>query len=295
MSRLAISRAALLVALATVSARAEAQTIGTFTWQTQPYCNVLLLTVIQEGAGYQLVGHDDQCGAAPAPVTGTAIPSGGGVAFGVAVALPSGRTAHLSATISLASLSGTWIDADGNTGPFAFGANDGVSPRPAPAAATQITSTQLAPSIFAGTGGATTVARSDHIHGDQHAVAVSAPSAFYTFTAESQAPTRSVTTSVSGRLDIRFSFGASYTCNPNTDANRGLYLTVDGVAVRSSFMPRLGNIGTWTYNGVLSGVTDAVVPAGAHTIGVGIECNGADVGAWSSMAQLASVVVVVLP
>ena len=100
---------------------AAGQTIGTFTWQTQPFCNVLTLTVIQQGAGYQLVGFDNQCGGAPAPVTGTAVPSGGGVAFGVAVALGSGRSAHLSASISLASLSGTWIDQDGNSGPFAFG------------------------------------------------------------------------------------------------------------------------------------------------------------------------------
>ncbi len=112
---------------------ASAQVIGTFAWQTQPYCNVVTVTVIQQGAQYQLTGYDNLCGAGPAPVTGTAVPAGGGVRFGFAVARPDGRAAHLSATITLAGLSGTWLDDDGRSGAFAFGGSATGAPRPAPA------------------------------------------------------------------------------------------------------------------------------------------------------------------
>ena len=36
--------AALIVAVA-----AEAQSLGTFRWQLQPYCNVITVTVVQDG------------------------------------------------------------------------------------------------------------------------------------------------------------------------------------------------------------------------------------------------------
>ena len=148
---------------------AQAQVFGTFKWQTQPYCNVLTLTVVQQGGIFQLVGSDDLCGGGTAPITGTAVINGGGVAFGVAVALPGGAAAHVSSTISIATLSGTWADADGNGGPFTFVTSGlGGAPRPAPAAATAITSVQLSPTIFAGTGVATTIARSDHTHDDRY-------------------------------------------------------------------------------------------------------------------------------
>lgn len=147
---------------------AGAQTVGTFAWQTQPHCNVLTITVIQQGGLYQLTGSDNLCGAGVAPLTGTAVPSGAGVAFGVTVALPTGRAAHLSATISLGTLSGSWSDADGNSGPFVFGASITAAPRPAPAPATAITVAQLSSSVYGGTGAATTLSRSDHLHDDRY-------------------------------------------------------------------------------------------------------------------------------
>jgi hypothetical protein len=73
---------------------AGAQNLGTFKWQTLPFCNVLTLTVIQQGAGFQIVGSDDLCGGGPAPVNGTAVLAAGGVNFGVEVVLPSGRATH---------------------------------------------------------------------------------------------------------------------------------------------------------------------------------------------------------
>lgn len=114
---------------------AAAQVIGTFSWQTQPHCNVITVTVVQQGPQYQVTGHDNLCGAGTAPVTGTAVPTGGGVQFGFTIARPDGRAAHISATISLATLSGTWLDDNGRTGTFAFGGAGGGSARPAPAVA----------------------------------------------------------------------------------------------------------------------------------------------------------------
>lgn len=148
---------------------AGAQVMGTYRWQTQPYCNVVTLTIVQQGPAFQLSGSDDLCGAGTAPVTGTAVVAAGGVGMGLAVALPNGRVAHLSTTVSVANFAGTWTDSDGNTGPFAFvNASTGGSPRPAPTTAAIITSAQLAPGIFGGTGIATTVARGDHNHDSRY-------------------------------------------------------------------------------------------------------------------------------
>lgn len=102
------------------SSVAQAQVIGTFTWQTQPFCNRITATVVQVGASYQLTGTDNRCGGTAAPVTGTAVQTGLGVALGLSVALPAGRATDITANITLATLSGTWTDGGGNTGAFAF-------------------------------------------------------------------------------------------------------------------------------------------------------------------------------
>lgn len=126
---LTVPLAAIVVLAATA---AHAQTVGTFRWQTGPYCNLIALTVIQQGTAFQLTGADDRCGAGVAPVSGTAILTGASVALGFAVTSPSGATSHVSATVSLATLSGTWTDSDARTGPFVFstGTSTGGSPRP---------------------------------------------------------------------------------------------------------------------------------------------------------------------
>ena len=130
-------RMGMLVAggLACCAGIAHAQVVGTFSWQTQPYCNHVALTITQQGGVYQLTGADDLCGAGTAPITGTAIPTSAGVAMGFTVAPGNGRTSHVSAAVSFGSFSGTWTDADGNTGPFVFsGAATGGAPRPSPPA-----------------------------------------------------------------------------------------------------------------------------------------------------------------
>lgn len=152
-----------------VANAASAQVVGEFRWQTQPFCNVLTLTVVQQGARFHVSGADDLCGAGTAPVTGTAVANGGSATIGVTIALPSGASAHVTATISLVSVSGTWNDADGRSGPFVFNAATGGAPRPAPATAAVITPAQLSPTIFAGSGAGPTIARSDHDHDERYA------------------------------------------------------------------------------------------------------------------------------
>ena len=148
------------------AAPAAAQVIGSFSWQMQPFCNVLTLTVVQAGPVYQLIGTDNLCGVGVAPVGGSAVPGPGGatVAMGLTVSMPSGRSAQVTATISLATLSGTWSDADGRSGSFVFGAASGGPPRPEPTGSSTIVVSQLSPTVYEGTGSATTLARSDHVH-----------------------------------------------------------------------------------------------------------------------------------
>ena len=46
-----------------LAAAAEAQPLGTFSWQLQPFCNVVTVNITQLGAFYTMDGFDDQCGA----------------------------------------------------------------------------------------------------------------------------------------------------------------------------------------------------------------------------------------
>jgi hypothetical protein len=119
-------------------AEASAQALGTFRWQQQPYCNVVTFNVVQQGVIYQLDGFDDQCGgAAPrAAAAGLAVLNPNGtIGFGLTiVTAPGGSPVHIDATITFASLSGTWRDSSGQTGSWTFlpgAGNLGGSPRPA--------------------------------------------------------------------------------------------------------------------------------------------------------------------
>jgi len=132
-----------LVALGVVAAtfglvdRAQAQPLGTFTWQLQPFCNVVTVNLTQQGSVYTMDGFDDQCGAAQrAALVGVATPNAdGSIAAGLnIVTAPGGRGVQVAARFTLPSASGTWSDSAGNAGTFAFGASTGGSPRPVPAA-----------------------------------------------------------------------------------------------------------------------------------------------------------------
>ena len=109
--------------------------VGTFRWQLQPFCNVVSITITQQGAIYTLDGFDDQCGAPQrAPLVGLAtVNPYNSLGFGLnIVTVPGGRSVHVDARIGLASLSGPWTDSSGNSGSFIFGAATGGSPRPTP-------------------------------------------------------------------------------------------------------------------------------------------------------------------
>jgi hypothetical protein len=202
-----------------VAAPAAAQGLGTFQWQMAPFCNVVTLTVVQQGSTYVLTGFDDQCGAgaARASAVGAAfVNPDGSVGMGLSIVTTGGAAAHVDINISLSGLAGTWQDGDGNGGPFLPNGvpAPGSSPRPAPIpggapgpgtvttealAPGAVTAAKLAPGAvgaaalnpaevltavtagvgltgggtsgsvgldvaFAGSGSATTVARSDHRH-----------------------------------------------------------------------------------------------------------------------------------
>jgi hypothetical protein len=115
--------------------RLEAQPLGTYKWQLLPYCNLLTLSVTQNGGLYRLEGTDNQCGATTAAaVTGLAFQNANGtIGLGLTiVATPGAAPLAIDATISLATLSGTWRDSAGGTGTFLFtlGAALPGSPRP---------------------------------------------------------------------------------------------------------------------------------------------------------------------
>lgn len=117
------------------AAAADAQSLGTFRWQLQPFCNVVTVDVFQQGAVYTVDGYDDQCGAAQrAPLVGLATPNPDGtIGFGMnVVTVPGGRGVQIDARITLATLSGPWSDSAGNSGTFAINASTGGIARPLP-------------------------------------------------------------------------------------------------------------------------------------------------------------------
>jgi len=89
--------------LLAMTAVAEAQPLGSFTWQLQPHCNRVTVTVTQSGGLYTLDGTDDQCGAAQqAPLVGVAAPNPDGtIGFGLNIVSPSGQPIPVQARISI--------------------------------------------------------------------------------------------------------------------------------------------------------------------------------------------------
>lgn len=97
---------------------ADAQTLGTFQWQVQPYGSVLHLTITQVGNLYRLEGFESQCGGnATLPVTGLAVPQANGdLILGVTTINERGKGLHTRATITAGQgFSGFYSDNAGNT------------------------------------------------------------------------------------------------------------------------------------------------------------------------------------
>jgi hypothetical protein len=113
---------------------AYAQVFGTFTWQMQPYCNRVTLTLTNSPGGFTLDGSDDRCGAVRrGSAVGEAVFNSDGTVglnFTI-VAPPAGLAVHVSASVSPSTGQGTWSDDVGNNGTFAFGGNTaGLPVRP---------------------------------------------------------------------------------------------------------------------------------------------------------------------
>jgi hypothetical protein len=137
--RTALPRVAIVAALVLTGARtpAAAQSLGLFSWQLAPFCNVVTVEVIQTENVFRLQGADDQCGRGGlAPVAGIAYPQRDGT-FGIGlqiVTAPGGAPVHVTASLRRSDLGGPWRDSAGNRGdmlpPFARRA--GGEPRPEP-------------------------------------------------------------------------------------------------------------------------------------------------------------------
>lgn len=128
----------MFVAALAMAAPANAQTLGTFRWNTAPFCNVLNVTVIQQGAVFQLIGFEEQCGGNPSlPVFGTAlIQTDGSIWVGWTTVMEDGRGLVTRATLSTPDFNGTWSDNSGESGTMTFNPGPVESlpggPRPGP-------------------------------------------------------------------------------------------------------------------------------------------------------------------
>jgi hypothetical protein len=77
--------------------------LRTFRWQLLPFCNVITLNVVQQGAIYTLDGTDDRCvaGNEPASAAGVAyLTPSGLVGMGLSTVLPNGTPVHTQASTS---------------------------------------------------------------------------------------------------------------------------------------------------------------------------------------------------
>lgn len=123
-----------VVALSLGASVASAQVLGTFRWRTEPYCNVLNLTVTQSGNVFTLDGFDEPCGGNPRlPVHGVAVPqTNGTITLGLSIInVPGGAPVNIEAGINLPTASGTWRDSAGQSGPFTLNPSGPTgSPRP---------------------------------------------------------------------------------------------------------------------------------------------------------------------
>lgn len=122
---------AVLFAIVSAPAVAGAQVFGTFTWQMQPYCNRVTLTLTGTPGGFVAAGTDDLCGAPrKAGATGfVAFNPDGTVGLTLAIVAPGGAiTTNVSATVDPVNGQGAWADSAGSSGAFALGGSTGGRP-----------------------------------------------------------------------------------------------------------------------------------------------------------------------
>ena len=156
-SILSIGAGAVLSGL--LSTPVQAQSLGTFTWQLQPFCNKLVVTVTQNGAIYTLDGYDDQCGALQrAPMVGLGTPNpDGSIGFGLhIVTVPGGRAVQVDARISIATIGGPWADSAGNSGTLVLNGAAAGAARPAPTVSGSVIAVGSVPATAIANGAITT-------------------------------------------------------------------------------------------------------------------------------------------
>ena len=127
----------LAVALSLTPGLADAQSLGLFSWQLAPFCNIVTVDVTQTDGVYRLTGADDQCGSGTlATAVGLGYPNRDGtIGLGLLiVTAPGGVPVHLSASLRRSDLSGAWRDSAGNSGEMLapHARRSGGRPRPEP-------------------------------------------------------------------------------------------------------------------------------------------------------------------
>lgn len=140
-----VAAAAAAAVLALAAPVAAQSVFGTHTWQLQPYCNVITLTLSPSPGGAEVAGFDNLCGASDrASAVGMAsVNATGQVTLNVTiVTAPAGRPVHVTAVVDVRSGGGVWTDSAGNTGTMVYGrSTGGLPPRPIPV-------TQLGPNVI---------------------------------------------------------------------------------------------------------------------------------------------------
>lgn len=138
--------AAVAAVILSLAAPTAAQSVfGTHTWQLQPYCNIVTLTLSPSPGGAQVAGFDNLCGASnQASAVGMASLNAANqvtLNFSIVTA-PAGRPVHVTAVVDVRSGGGVWTDSAGNTGTMLYGrSTGGLPPRPIPV-------TQLGPDVI---------------------------------------------------------------------------------------------------------------------------------------------------
>lgn len=133
MSRSSFLSLLVLLSAAIAPAPAVAQVLGTFTWQLQPYCNRVTVTLTGTPGGFVAAGTDDQCGAPKtAAATGlVAFNPDGTIGVALEIVAAGAVATDVTATVNPANGHGTWSDSAGNSGALTLGgATPGLAPRP---------------------------------------------------------------------------------------------------------------------------------------------------------------------
>lgn len=265
---------------------ASAQVFGTFSWQMQPFCNIVTMTITQIPGGYTIDGNDNQCGAGKlAGAAGMALvnPDGTvGLEFTIVTA-PSGKAVHVSASLSPATGSGPWTDSVGNSGNLQLGAPGSGSPRPLPTsgvAPATITTVELAPAAVgaaqlaanAVTGASVvdgSLTNADLLDGPRAAFADGGQTAAVVLSGADQI-IRSVTITAPAAGRVVVNASAEWRATSTTTLDLGRCSITSGITLDTQHLHRLGEENGTSVGTILASSFSATrgfaVAAGAFTV-----------------------------